>query len=374
LPALLIFCATAIALASDFKVTAFGAIADGVTDSTRGIQAAIDAAAKAGGGTVVLPPAPTPYLVRDTIVISSSGISVTGTGARVLLADGAINGKVAPVILFTGAEQNPIRGVSLRGLTVDANYFSQVGAKNSKAVVLKFVEDGVVEDVAVTRPYVGLSIRRSTRVMARRVTVTDYQEDGFDAGGDADEVPGGTAHGITFVDVVARNAMRCAHDGNAFEIEDGAQGVLIQDSLVEDVAGNGAGLRNHNREDDHSSDIELRNVTFRGIHGDFALFVRAASGPAGARNSYRDVRLINLTADAPVAAWGPIRKFQIVGGRFASLQLGFDSPTGPATQATALSDATIENLQADSVRINGGSERVRLSGVRSGDIEEVRAQ
>src|SRR5262249_28080050 len=152
---------------------------------------------------------------------------------------------------------------------------NQARAKNSKAVVLKFVQDSVVEDVLITRPYVGLSIRRSDRVQARRVTVTDYQEDGFDAGGDADDTPGGKCWRIRVSDVVARDATRCAWDGNALEIEDGAQDILIHDSLVENVAGNGAGLRNHKSQDNHSRGVELRNVTFRKITG-LALFGRAA--------------------------------------------------------------------------------------------------
>src|SRR5262245_3275592 len=226
-----------VAQAAVFDAAEFGAVADGVTDSTPGIQAAVDAAVKAGGGTVLLPSAKDPYLVRRTITVNGGGVEVSGQGARLLLADGAIDGQVAPVILFAGTESKALHRVALRGLTVDANYFNQARAKNSKAVVLKFVEDSVVEDVLITRPYVGLSIRRSDRVSARRVTVTDYQEDGFDAGGDADETPGGKCHRITFADVVARDAPRCAWDGNAFEIEDGAEDILIQDALVENVRG-----------------------------------------------------------------------------------------------------------------------------------------
>src|SRR5262245_9781696 len=222
--------------AAVFNAAEFGAVADGVTDSTPGIQAAVNAAVRAGGGTVLLPPANDAYLVRRTITINGSGVEVSGHGARLLLADAAINGQVAPVILFTGTAAEPLHRVALRGLTVDANYFNQARAKNSKAVVLKFVEDSVVEDVVISRPYVGLSIRRSDRVLARRVIVTDYQEDGFDAGGDADETPGGKCRRITFADVVARDAQRCAWDGNAFEIEDGAEDILIQDALVENVA------------------------------------------------------------------------------------------------------------------------------------------
>src|SRR5262245_43180667 len=110
--------------AAVFNAAEFGAVADGVTDSTPGIQAAVDAAVKAGGGMVLLPSAKNPYLVRRTITINGGGVEISGRGARLLLADGAINDQIAPVILFVGAAAEPLHGVALRGLTVDANYFN----------------------------------------------------------------------------------------------------------------------------------------------------------------------------------------------------------------------------------------------------------
>jgi hypothetical protein len=277
------------------------------------------------------------------------------------------------MLLFSGAEQAPVRSVALRGLTVDANCFNQKGARNSKAIVFRFAEDSVIEDVLVTRPYVGLSIRRSVRVQARRVTVTDYQEDGFDAGGDADQVPGGEARDVSFIGVTARDAPRSARDGNAFEIEDGAQGVLIQDAVIENVAGNGVGLRNHASKDNHSGDVELRNVVIRRIGGNFAVFAKAAPRESSALNSYRDVRLLNVTAEAPVAFWGPLRKLQLAGGRFTGIHLGFDSPTGAAAAANALADTILKDLEAGAVRINGASDLVELHNVKAALIRELRA-
>lgn len=359
--------------AADFDVTRFGAVADGVTNCTPGIQAAIDAAARAGGGRVVLPPAAAPYLVRDTIRVSSSDIEIAGTGARVLLADGAINGRIAEVLLVAGTEQARVRRVVVRGLTVDANYFNQIGARGSKAIVFRLVEHSRIDDVAITRGYVGLSIRRAVGMEARRVTVTDYEEDAFDAGGDADLVSGGITKETSFVEVVARDAPRAAVDGNAFEIEDGVDGVLIQDAVVENVAGNGVGMRNHDTADhiNQSSDVELRNVTFRKIGGAFAVFASARPAAERAVNTYRRVRLINVATDAPVAFWGPLQGLEIDGGRYGAIYVGFNSASGPAAAAHAVGDATLGNLDAATIRINGGSEAVRLTGVRAGTVEHV---
>src|SRR5262245_37823935 len=138
-------------------------------------------------------------------------------------------------------------------------------------------------------------------------------------------------------------------------------------------AGNGAGLRNHKSQDNHSRGVELRNVRFSKITG-FALFGRAAPRENSETNSYREIRLVNLTAEAPVLLWGPIDKLEVVGGRYTSLHLGFESLTGAATVSSALSDVTIKDIEAGNIRVNGASERISLTGAVAKAIEQVRAR
>jgi hypothetical protein len=360
--------------AAEFDVTRYGARADGKTDSTAAIQAAIVAAGEAGGGQVVFPAAALPYLVKETIAVRRNGVEITGSGARLRLADRVIQSVVKPLLLFEGKQSQMLKGAVLRGLTIEANYFEQGGKTRSKAVVLKFVEGARVEDVEIVQAYVGLSIRRSVNVEARRVTVRDYEEDAFDAGGDADEVPGGTARNIRFIEVVARDAERGARDGNAFEIEDGAQGVLIENSLVENVSGNGVGLRNHKSEGNHSANVELRNIVFRKIGGEFAVFGRCAASEMSARNSYRGIRLNGISAtDSAVAMAGPIAGLEIVNSQIGSLHLGFQQADEPALIGNALLEGKVQGVTVERLRVNGASKSILVTGSKIGVMEQLQA-
>ena len=66
--------AQASVIATNRSILDYGAVGDGITDSTNAIQAAIDA----GVGMVMLPPGE--YAVSRTIVVSGSGVTLQGSG------------------------------------------------------------------------------------------------------------------------------------------------------------------------------------------------------------------------------------------------------------------------------------------------------
>ncbi len=109
-------------------VRAYGAKADGVTDDGPAIQRAIDAVAKAGGGTVKLTPGT--YLVRyrpsddgdgGSVLTLRSGVTIEGTDRDrciLKLADAQLGpGSYARMI----ASQGEISKAALRSFTIDGN-------------------------------------------------------------------------------------------------------------------------------------------------------------------------------------------------------------------------------------------------------------
>lgn len=61
-----------------YNVTTYGAVGDGVTDNTAAIQAAINDARAAGGGTIEFPPAPAAYLCGPITIYSNMNFQVDG--------------------------------------------------------------------------------------------------------------------------------------------------------------------------------------------------------------------------------------------------------------------------------------------------------
>ena len=67
----------------EYWITEYGAVADGVTNCAAAIQAAVDAAAQAGGGRVMVPAGR--FLRGSVMLRSRAAASLTGRGAGYFL-------------------------------------------------------------------------------------------------------------------------------------------------------------------------------------------------------------------------------------------------------------------------------------------------
>ena len=372
-PATLLATTLATMLATVFDVTDEGAIADGKTDCTAAIQKAIDRAEAAGGGTVKLPPSRSPYLVRKTLVIRGDRVVLSGKGATIRLADGAANGTAGKrttasqvhVLLIHGKPERRVDSVRVLGLTIDANIQGQQDYYNPRALVVEFAQNVLIRGVTIQRPFVGLDIGAGSRnCEVRDCVVTEWLEDGFDASGDADKGSKAITANVRFINCQARNAPRST--GNAWEIEDGVRGIVVQDCLVENVPrGNGFGLRNHWKAGviDVSRDVQLRRVTIRNVGGKYGIYSHSAPRDKFPDNRYVNVRLIDVTCAAPVLFYGPMERLTIQGGSYGALFLGwkYDHSTQKRGEAAAMSNTSVRVSHAAFRRIDVMATDARVS-------------
>lgn len=106
-----------------FDITEFGAVGDGVTDSTDAIQKAMDAA-KDCMGKVVVPPGK--YIVKGNLRLRGEGVSLEGSSAWSFRNDGASvfilnNDNAECMIDISGAFGCMIKGMSLNGRKLGKN-------------------------------------------------------------------------------------------------------------------------------------------------------------------------------------------------------------------------------------------------------------
>lgn len=317
----------------EVRVTDMGAVADGKTDCLKAIQAAIDVVSK-HGGVVRFPKSDKPYLVSGTILVRSSDVELSGSGATIKLADGAAKGtskqrtteSQVHVIRVTGERNRHVRDVRITGLAVDANIHAQRDYYNPRAIVVEHADRVRVKGVKIVRAFVGLDFGAgSTDCEARDCVIEDWTEDAFDASGDADKGSKALTTHIRFVNCHARGAPRST--GNAWEIEDGVRHVRVIDCTVSDVPrGNAFGIRNHWKAGpvDVSRDIELRRVTITKVGGKYGIYSHSAPRKRFPTNRLTDVRLIDVVCPAPLLFYGPLENVEITGGVFGTIHLGYE--------------------------------------------------
>jgi hypothetical protein len=120
--------------AGTFAATSYGAVGDGVTDNTAAIQAALNAAKAAGGGTVEIAAATQPYLCGPITVYGGTNLQVdTGATLQALRFGTYPNSSTSPAHFITIASGSTNVQLSGGG-TIDGNGSDWWTAYNNKAI------------------------------------------------------------------------------------------------------------------------------------------------------------------------------------------------------------------------------------------------
>jgi len=341
-------------LAADFSVHDTGAKADSTTDDAAAIQRAIDQASRAGG-RVLFPPAERPYLIGKPLVVAASNVELHGPGATLKLADGASAGKTVDCIEIKGTKDKPLRDIAIRGLTIDANYWKQPGAKAPRGIDSDWATNLVVDKVTIKRAWVGLTFGRGvTHSEARDCLITQWHNDAYDVSGDRDAA---ATHHVRFLRCRAANSPDEDQGGlpgrrdDAWEIEDGCTDVELVDCVAENAGGTAFGVRSHR----YTKPVEMRRIAFTRCRATkmrrFGWCVRGTSAIV----TTHGVKLIDCSSDSTCAFYNGVGDIEIAGGTFtAPLLIGMYRDSEKATQppAAPARDVAISRAKLDVLKAN----------------------
>ncbi|MBM81919.1 MAG: hypothetical protein CMJ78_15205 [Planctomycetaceae bacterium] len=356
-----------------FNVQDYGAIGDGVHDDTNAILAAINAARS--GGTVVFPKTSSHYLISKTIRVNRDRVKLYGSGATLKLK--AKSGRVHMIeVSGDGPTKSIVEHVTIEGLSLDGNYRQQPQQRSGEIPRGVWVENAgrvTLKDLTIRDVYCGASFAKNSRECdAIDITVTDWDHDAYGASGWGQN---GGCTDIRFIRCKAVDTSRCV---KAWEIEEGAQRVYLEDCQIENLGGTGTGF--YVRHHAYRWPLLVDDVTFvrckaTNISGAGFLITTVPGEAIRPAIRTRNVRLINCRSDAPVTIACGVEDVQIQGGRFdATVALGFDAKSGaPVDDAPKwpVRSVLLDNCQIQGVKINArkGNSNGRLGDTRYRDYE-----
>ncbi|MAV36945.1 MAG: hypothetical protein CMJ59_15975 [Planctomycetaceae bacterium] len=302
--------------APQVDVVDFGARGDGVQDDTEAVLKAL--AAVAPGGTLLFPPTDHHYLIGRTIELDRSDLRVAGAGATLKLQPGV--GRIHLIAIGgAGPTRSIVENVVVEGLTLDANYHSQPQQRAGgipRGIWVEHAHRVKIKDVTIRDCFCGLSFSRHTRsASAINVTVTDWDHDAFGASGWGGN---GSCTDIRFAGCRAIDTSRCV---KAWEIEEGAQRVELQDCLIENIGGTGTGfyVRHHEyRCPLLVDDVRFQRCRVRNITGAGFLITTVPGPTIRPQIRTRNVRLIDCVSDAPVTIACGVESVLLEGCQFSA--------------------------------------------------------
>ncbi len=325
------------------NVVEYGALSDGHFDCTPAIQKSIDMLEVSGGGIVIIPPAPLPYVINNTIFIRSDNIEIIGDGATLKLCNGASDGRQTHVIHILGSENKPVRDIIIRGLTIDANYWEQKDAKVPRAIEINWAHHILIDRIRIIRPWVGLTFGLGTKNSeARDCEVNLWHNDAYSVDGHGHN---GITSNIRLLRCRAVGSMNEKNGGlpgnrdKAFEIEDGCHNVEIIEAHVSSADGTAYGIRNHKvYENETTQNIRLLQCSTRDIPTSLNVSNRNLD------NTVRDVKVENCNFQSKVIIDDIEGEIRIEGGQYG--QINFLSG-----DTKHLENALIKDIQTSYLQI-----------------------
>lgn len=171
------------------NVKSYGAVGNGTTNDTAAFQCAVDAAAAAGGGVILVPAGN--YLISGTIYVASHGITIQGMGSH-----------TSVLVVPSSTTQDMIRythslSCSIKNLTIQTNG----SAATAGRAIHCYISDVLIENLWIVNQFVSVEINGQ----GGRVTILggyfNPAPNGTAvlAGGDVTAGPAGELHIINLV-------------------------------------------------------------------------------------------------------------------------------------------------------------------------------
>ncbi len=348
---------------ADYNVRDFGAVGDGITDDLPALRSALAKASEAGAGRIVFPPTDKFYLISDTLNVRSDRMHLYGPGATIKLKDDS--GRMDTIRVgeaVEGVRSGPalpvVENVKIEGFVIDGNYRRQPQDRRGghpRGVWCGNAHNVMLKDLTIVDTYSGVTFGPGSRdCVAVDVTVTNWDHDAFGASGRGID---GSCTDIRFIRCRAIDTPRCV---KAWEIEEGAARVLLEDCLVENLGGTGTGyyVRHHeyrwplNVTDVTFVRCKARNLTGAGFIVTTTPGTRVRAVKPNLRT--RSVQLVDCETDAPVRISCGVENVVLQGGSFedvVAVGVG-DAPPSERDSRLPVRSVTIRNARVGQMKIN----------------------
>jgi hypothetical protein len=272
-----------------FNVTAYGAVADGLTDNTAAIQAAINAALSAGGGTVEIPAAPLNYMCGPITLGSAISLQVD-TGATL---------QALPNGTYPDPSNNPANFITLKnatnvqlvgGGTIDGNGAAWwVAFANSASVVRpRLVQTTNCSDVLVA----GVTLSNSPEMHLVYGTSSNVTIDGITIScpGTSPNTDGIDPAGSNFL--IENSSISDGDDNIAVK----PQNVFCTNIVVTNCSfGTGHGVGMGGQTNDGLNGLTITNCTFNGTTYGLRLKADATEGGPVQNVTFANITMTNVT-------------------------------------------------------------------------------